>query len=152
MSGTLQSILTRAGTSGCEEMQLASSCCAVQEEYKQEQEGKTHATCPAKLWLSSKARAFAIYATLMSQRLISQEQAANSQQLSPAVFTGSSYLRLPQDAQTLFKPTSEGGGMHSTRKCRVKRADMSCRPPPGGAQAASMVTSTISFQNSLPRS
>eukprot|EP00959_Pyramimonas_sp_CCMP1952_P395206 8280504-Pyramimonas_sp.AAC.1 len=36
---------------------------------------------------------------------------------------------------------SEGGGMLSMLKCRTKRGVSSCRPPPGGAHAATIVVS-----------
>lgn len=45
--------------------------------------------------------------------------------------------------------TSEVGGMHRVCMWRVKREDMSCLPPPGGAQAAMIVMSSMPFQKSL---
>jgi hypothetical protein len=55
------------------------------------------------------------------------------------------------DRMVVMEP-SEGGGIASRVKCLVKRCDIGCLPPPGGAQAATSVVSSISFQNNFLRS
>jgi len=58
----------------------------------------------------------------------------------------SSELRMRRMAPSL------GGGTHSMLKWRTKRGVRSWRPPPGGAQADTMVMSSMSFQKSFLRS
>ena len=47
------------------------------------------------------------------------------------------------------KLISDGGGRQNMLKCLINRGVMGLRPPPGGAQAAVIITSLISFQNSF---
>ena len=48
-----------------------------------------------------------------------------------------------------FKLISEGVGRQNIEKCRIILGVIGLRPPPGGAQAAHIVTSLICFQKSL---
>ena len=60
-------------------------------------------------------------------------------------------LRMQGKAGMMQTLTSEVGGMQRVCRWRVKREDMICLPPPGGAQAAMPVPSSRLFQNSLLR-
>ena len=43
----------------------------------------------------------------------------------------------------VFRLNSEGDGKQSIPKCRINRGVTGLRPPPGGAQAAAIVTSLM---------
>lgn len=54
-----------------------------------------------------------------------------------------SYLKIA------FKESSFGAGITNMEKCRMNLGVKGFLPPPGGAHAQVITTSTISFQNSL---
>ena len=55
-----------------------------------------------------------------------------------------SSLRIQLTVKIAFMLTSEGGGRANMAKCLRNREVMGLRPPPGGAQAAIIVTPVIS--------
>ena len=107
MSGTLQGIFTRAGTSCSKVMQLATSCCALLSEQEHRQESKTHATCPAKLCIQMHpARHLPFKRHATQAPLISQNLNMAGASCQPAASIASCFdkqqlrLRQPQATQT----------------------------------------------------
>lgn len=51
-----------------------------------------------------------------------------------------------------FRDSSVGDGIYNIAKCLTNLGVRGFLPPPGGAQAAVITTSSIPFQNNLSRS